>query len=288
MGGASRSRVLSIRSLVDRGPPVAWSDGGKIPWDDPDFSARMLREHLCQEHDRASRRQRIIAEQVAWLDGEVLRSRPSRILDLGCGPGLYCAALAERGHTCRGLDFSPKSIEWARSVARERGLACEYELSDLRTATISPEWDLVVMLSGELNTFPRQEALGLLRRIQRVLGPGGRLVLEVHTEEAVQGLGCRPPTWTAHASGLFASEPHLVLRDCAWIPPERVSVERYLVLTDSGRSETISCTTQAYAQSEYAELLSTAGLRLGSHHPCLTGRDTPLDGAFSVIVAAPA
>ena len=36
--------------------PVPWSEGDNIPWDDPDFSERMLKEHLSQEHDLASRR----------------------------------------------------------------------------------------------------------------------------------------------------------------------------------------------------------------------------------------
>jgi len=38
-----------------------WHGAYKIPWDDPDFSRRMLAEHLSQEHDMASRR-------VEWID----------------------------------------------------------------------------------------------------------------------------------------------------------------------------------------------------------------------------
>ena len=31
-----------------------WGGQYKIPWNDPDFSRRMLREHLSQEHESAS------------------------------------------------------------------------------------------------------------------------------------------------------------------------------------------------------------------------------------------
>lgn len=37
-------------------PPEPWAEGDNIPWHDPDFSRRMLNEHLSQEHDAASRR----------------------------------------------------------------------------------------------------------------------------------------------------------------------------------------------------------------------------------------
>jgi predicted TPR repeat methyltransferase len=46
----------------------------------------------------------------------VLQSEPQRILDLGCGPGLYTQRLASLGHTCVGIDISPASIAYARRV----------------------------------------------------------------------------------------------------------------------------------------------------------------------------
>ena len=36
-------------------PPVPWRDGNNLPWDDPAFSERMLKEHLDQSHGAASR-----------------------------------------------------------------------------------------------------------------------------------------------------------------------------------------------------------------------------------------
>lgn len=68
--------------------------GGKIPWNDPDFSRRMLENHLSQEHDWASRKLSVIEQQVDWI----ARQLPvgATILDLGCGPGFYTQRLAQR------------------------------------------------------------------------------------------------------------------------------------------------------------------------------------------------
>ena len=48
-------------------PPGNWVEGEKIPWNDPDFSERMLAEHLTQAHDAASRRAALIDRHVRWI-----------------------------------------------------------------------------------------------------------------------------------------------------------------------------------------------------------------------------
>ncbi|MEK9676502.1 MAG: class I SAM-dependent methyltransferase, partial [Chloroflexota bacterium] len=48
-------------------PPEPWSEGEKIPWDEPEFSRRMLKYHLSQDSDAASRRTEIIDSHVEWI-----------------------------------------------------------------------------------------------------------------------------------------------------------------------------------------------------------------------------
>ena len=86
----------------------------------------MLKEHLSQEHDAASRRAAIIDGQVAWIHDHLLQGNPTRILDLCCGPGLYANRLARLGHRCVGIDFSPASIAYARERSEAGGLSCTY------------------------------------------------------------------------------------------------------------------------------------------------------------------
>jgi 2-polyprenyl-3-methyl-5-hydroxy-6-metoxy-1,4-benzoquinol methylase len=91
---------LALATSDDR-----WRDVTRLPWHDEAFSRRMLREHLSQAHDGASRRFATIDRQVAWIHDQVLRRRPSRVLDLECGPGLYTERLAALGHACTGIDI---------------------------------------------------------------------------------------------------------------------------------------------------------------------------------------
>src|SRR5690606_4761567 len=82
-------------------------------WTDPHVAQQMLAAHLDPAHDLASRRPAIIDGFVSWLDRRIgLAGR--RVLDLGCGPGLYCERMALRGARVTGLDFSARSLAHAR------------------------------------------------------------------------------------------------------------------------------------------------------------------------------
>jgi len=118
---------MQLLDIVSRASiPSPWSEGDNIPWDEPGFSRRMLEEHLSQEHDAASRRFATIDQHVDFIHQRLLSGRPVKLLDLGCGPGLYTSRLARLGHTCTGIDYSPASIDYAEKQAARESLPCTY------------------------------------------------------------------------------------------------------------------------------------------------------------------
>lgn len=195
--------------MQDSPTPQPWStERSNIPWDDPGFGARMLVEHLSQAHDAASRRIEAIERQVTWLHDVLLGGTPTRVLDLGCGPGLYTERLARLGHTCHGIDINPASIAHARRTAKREGLACTYAQADLRTAPFGEGHGLVTLLYGELSVFSPDNLRSILTRAAAALRPGGRILLEPHTEHGVARIGDEPHTVQELPSGLFLDAPH--------------------------------------------------------------------------------
>src|SRR5512146_557809 len=133
---------MKLSHLIERSLlPEPWGEADNIPWNDPAFSERMLAEHLTQEHDAASRRFEIIDEQVNWIQTNLLANSPCKILDLGCGPGLYAYRLARLGHSVTGIDFSPASIRYARQQAEKTGLGSTYIEADLRSLEYGAQYD---------------------------------------------------------------------------------------------------------------------------------------------------
>ena len=252
---------MNLSDLISRRlPPRPWEDGDNIPWHEPEFSARMLREHLSQEHDAASRRLERIDRQVAWIHDTVLARRATRILDLGCGPGLYANRLARLGHECLGIDYSPASIAHASAEAEREGLSCRYLLEDIRRAEYGSGFGLAMLLFGEFSVFRPNDADLLLAKCLRGLAPGGVLLLEPHTLAAVRQIGRQGSSWASVQQGLFSDRPHLYLEEHHWDEAARTATMRYLIIdAATAQAACYAQTFQAYTRAGYRAVLARQG-----------------------------
>lgn len=276
---------MSLIELVGRTPiPAAWSEGEKIPWNDPAFSRRMLHEHLSQAHDAASRRPTIIDQHVAWIHQHVLNHQPTAILDLGCGPGLYSNRLARLGHRCVGIDFSPASIDYARQQATSEHLACTYHHADVRVADFGENFGLAMFIFGEFNVFKPADARHILQKIHAALAPNGLLLLEPQSFEGVQCNGEQPATWYTSEKGLFSDAPHLVLHEFFWDAEHHVTTERYAIVdAQTAHVTRFAFSTQAYTDEDFGRLLTECGFGEIQFWPSLLGQaDLPRQTFFGL------
>lgn len=109
---------------------------------------------------RASRRARLIAEAACLSPGR-------RVMEVGCGTGLFTAVFAASGASLLATDVSDALLERARS----RGLPANVELKVARfeDLTITETFDAVIG-SSVLHHLDLNAALG---QIARLLRPGG-------------------------------------------------------------------------------------------------------------------
>ncbi len=275
---------MNLQTIIERSETLApWAEGEKIPWNDPDFSRRILKEHLNQKHDAASRRKTKIKKHVQWIHEFVLAKTTSAILDLGCGPGLYCAELARLGHSCRGIDFSPASIEYAANRSPE---TCSYTLGDVRAEKFGRGFDLVLFIFGEFNVFTPADAQKILQKAFGALKPEGKLLLEIHTVDTVEQLGNQPPTWYTSKSGLFSDKPHICLMESFWDEEQAVATERFLILdAETAQVTRFAASTKAYDEGEITFMLTEAGFSAVEIYPGLTGKAQSEADDFYVVIA---
>lgn len=241
--------------------PPLWQNGGNLPWNDPGFSARMLREHLDESHGAASRQAAERAAQIDWLWTALQLAPGCRVLDLTCGPGLYAVPLARRGCRVTGVDFGPASIEYARRLASDEGVAdrCIFVEQDVRT--FEPEtgfFDAVLFLYGQLAVFRPEEAAALLAKARTTLRPGGRLVVELLDQDRVDKE--KSSWWFTDDRGLWGDRPFLHLGERVWDAATQASVERYYILdlATAALGEIILC-DQTYSIETMTEMMRAAG-----------------------------
>jgi len=283
----SLATILAAILAAER-PVRAWVTGSQIPWHDPEFSRRMLDVHLDPSTHMASRSVDVIGRHLDWLVSQVApNSGPgSRILDVGCGPGLYCHELARRGFPATGFDFAPAPLNWARSVTQAEKLDCTFLEADLTalpgdfSAQVG-QVDAVTFWFGEFHSFRPEQAADFLPRLADCLKPGGLFVLEyqpwdIFVEED-------STMWSAPDKSVFCDEPHLWLQEFFWDAAARAEVHvHWIIEQKSGNLKRYIQCHQGWPDGELIELLARAGLVDPVHFPPITGIDEQFE--FPVLV----
>lgn len=241
--------------------PKAWTQGGNLPWNDPDFSIRMLREHLDESHGAASRQNAERTQMIEWQWVQLGLQTGMQVYDVTCGPGLYAVEYAKRGCTVQGVDFAPASIEYARELAEKQGVAeqCTFIESDVRDHTPPTNtFDAALFLYGQLAVFPKEEAQQLLTKIVGALKPGGRLCIELLNPEKVDKK--QSNWWFTDNQGLWGDTPFLHLGERFWDDEQGISTERfYVVALDTGAFTEIHLSDQTYAPETMCDMMKAAG-----------------------------
>jgi len=267
--------------------PIAWENGGNLPWNDLAFSERMLREHLDESHSAASRTSAERAHQITWLWAHLNLRPGSCVLDLTCGPGLYAVALAARGCQVTGVDFSPASLRYARAQAVQQGVAaaCTFIEHDVRTAPIAAGvYDAVLLLYGQLAVFTRQEAQSLLHLAASSLRPGGTLCVELLDQDKVDKQ--HSTWWFTDDAGLWGDAPFLNLGERFWDDAQAMSLERFYTLhLESGVMDEVLLCDQTYAVAEMTTMLHDAGFALVQVYPGWDGLSLNAAAEWNIYVA---
>jgi ubiquinone/menaquinone biosynthesis C-methylase UbiE len=278
---------MQLIDLINRDMnPLPWSEGDNIPWHEPEFSKRMLAEHLTQDHDLASRRFEIIDKHVSWIHQNLLNEKPSKILDICCGPGFYTQRFARLGHTCLGIDYSPASIEYASKQNEQDKLDCAYLDNDIRQADYGSEYDLVSMIYGEFNVFKQTDINSILKKAYTALKDHSQVLFEAHTFAAIKRIGDGKPSWFSSETGLFSPRSHICLDESTWNFDQNVAIKRFYVI-DSTSSEITkySSSYQAYTDKDYQNLLEDNGFNDVRILSSLEGNEDAERGDLIAIVA---
>jgi len=212
-------------------PPI-FEPGKLLFWDDEHISAQMLQAHLDPNQDAASRKPETIDRTVGWLMQTMGLLPGDRLLDLGCGPGLYSARFAQNDLRVTGIDCSRRSINYARQQASMLGLPIEYIYLNYLEIDYAVQYEAVVLIYGDFCTLPDTDRDNLLGKIYRALVPGGYFAFDVMTPSN-RDFTARSTTWDAAEAGFWRSTPYLVL-DQTLEYPDDICLVRHLVVDDSG------------------------------------------------------
>lgn len=240
--------------------PIAFDPGVELDWGDPTISRRLLMEHLDQAHDGASRRTATVDVHVTRLR-RLLPSAPARLLDAGCGPGLYSVRLARAGYTVTGIDVGEAVLAHGARLARSGHLDVDFARTDLRTLPVpAAPYDAALLIYFVFDGFRRRDQLRVLRRVRAALRPGGTLIAELRLRP--DQLPGRITTWDVVPRSLLCDEPHVLLVDTTWDEARHTYVLREVALLDDGTALAQQTTSRLSTFAEVPALFARCGFRV--------------------------
>jgi SAM-dependent methyltransferase len=211
--------------------PTLWQRSQEPFWDDEHISKGMLEAHLNPDWDAASKKHSFINRSVEWLSGII--PAHSKILDLGCGAGLYTKRLSDMGYEVTGIDFSKRSIAYAKN----NDAKTSYIYQNYLEIDYSAAFDAITLIYCDYAALTPDERKTLVGRVFEAIKPGGLFILDVFTEKHFHNKENKT-SWSINSNGGFWNEkPHICFEATYLYENNTVAVDKYIVITDAGAKE---------------------------------------------------
>lgn len=227
-------------------------------WDDDHISAQMLKAHLDPDRDAASRTFAFMDQSAAWIARIAPPETFPRLLDLGCGPGLYAQRFARLGYRVTGVDLSRRSIQYA--IQQAKGTDIRYHLANYCQLDLGETYDVVTLIYCDYGALSPEDRQRVLHRAHAHLRPGGRMVLDVfshahemRTQDYQQWQHCPQ-------GGFWHAEPHIVLEE-GWHESGHVLGRQIAVITPENETQYYLWNT-CFAPDSLAAEAQSAGFRM--------------------------
>ncbi|MEA4863575.1 MAG: class I SAM-dependent methyltransferase [Victivallaceae bacterium] len=207
--------------------PVLYEPSPFPFWDDEYISGQMLKAHLDPEFEGASRNHAFLDRSAEWIASLAAPSEGRRLLDLGCGPGLYTGRFRAKGFTVFGIDISRRSIEFAKSRS---GTQISYRCGSYLDEELPGNIDLAIMIYCDFGVLSAAHRAALLRKVSACLKPGGLFVFDVFTPRQYAG-SRESASFSRESGGFWSPEEYLCFEARRHYPEDRTYLHQVAVLT---------------------------------------------------------
>lgn len=183
--------------------PKLYELGTDVLWTDEHISKGMLEAHLNPEIDAASRNHSFIDKSVEWISQVAPASKYNELLDLGCGPGLYAERFSKAGYKVTGVDFSKRSIDYAKEQAILNRSEILYLNKNYLALNYHEKFDVITLIYTDYCVLSKSDRLDLLKIVYHALKKDGKFIFDVSTPKKDTN---ESYTWNYYENGGFFNE----------------------------------------------------------------------------------
>jgi SAM-dependent methyltransferase len=252
-------------------------------WTDEHTSEQMLKFHLDGKTDVSSRNAAFIDRSVDWITSRFNVGAGKKIADFGCGPGLYTARLARKQAEVTGIDFSKRSIDYAREIAAREGLSIHYVNRNYLDFDTRDRFSLVMMIMCDFCALSPVQRERMLTRFHTLLEPCGSVLLDVYSLVAFDEREEKAIYEADLLDGFWSPEKYYGFLNTFKYEKEKVVLDKY-TLIEAARTRTVYNWLQHFRPEELERELRQCGFAVEGFYSDVAGAPfTPASREFAVV-----
>ncbi|MDG0876196.1 class I SAM-dependent methyltransferase [Paenibacillus thiaminolyticus] len=254
--------MIHIEKLLEIAKnPEPFEEGTQEIWLDPDRADLVLKAHFDENIPGGSRESSFIDETIDFINNLAPVEKYKKVIDLGCGPGLYSQRLAMRGYDVVGVDFNQNSIDYAIREAQENNLSIDYRNEDITNIELENDFDLALLIYQIYGMFNPNNRKKILSNIHRGLKPGGLVLLDVLSENSYEKFEPNIVWMLSNEGSLLSDKTHLTLY-AALKYPNKVTLARNILVFDDGKLVNYNYWNQNFSIEDLEKEADEAGFTL--------------------------
>jgi len=240
-------------------------------WTDEHTSMKMLEYHLNESVDLSSRNKKFIACSVEWIVSHFDIDKRTSIADFGCGPGLYTTLFAEQKADVTGIDFSERSIAYAKEMATRNALDIDYVCQDYLEFETEKRFDLITMIMCDYCALSPIQRKKLLTRFHCLLNADGSVLLDVYSLKAFDPREEASTYEQRQLDGSWSKEDYCGFLNTFKYEEEKVILDKYTIVQQAG-TRTVYNWLQYFSPEALTKEFDENGFKIEEFYSDVSGK----------------
>ena len=242
-----------------------------VLWTDEHTSEKMVEYHLDESVDLSSRNKEFIERSVKWIVSHFGIDTHTAIADFGCGPGLYTTPFAEHGADVTGIDFSERSIRYAKETAGRKALDIEYVCWDYLEFETEKRFDLITMIMCDYCALSPIQRRKMLTRFKNLLNADGEVLLDVYSLNAFDQKEQVSTYEHRQLDGFWSKEDYYGFLNTFKYEEEKVILDKYTII-EKARTWTVYNWLQYFSPDALRKEFEVNGFKMEEFYSDVAGK----------------
>ncbi|MGA1870176.1 MAG: class I SAM-dependent methyltransferase [bacterium] len=263
------SMFKELKEINSRPAPFQFYTAKEL-WTDEYTSKKMLECHLNESLDVSSRNKDFIDRSVKWIVSHFKIDVNTMIADFGCGPGLYTTQFAENNAEVTGIDFSERSIRYAKKTAVRKRLHIDYVYQNYLEFETEKRFDLITMIMCDFCALSPTQRKKILAKFYRHLNVGGSVLLDVYSLNAFDQREEAATYEYMQLNGFWSPENYYGFLNTFKYDKEKVILDKYTIIEEA-RTQTVYNWLQYFSPESLRKEFEENGFKIEERYSDVAG-----------------